>query len=221
MSMRDIFRAASVLAVMLAGSCAAPGDRPDATEDGAANHPISVEPSYRSMKLADSATLSADDRAKLADFVDDYIARGNGAISISVPPGPDASQTITDLGEEIVTLGVPRARILVGVQDQAASDGHIDVGFISYEAHADQCGDWSANAAETFDNTTMPNFGCAVQNNIAAEIADPRDLVEPRSLAPADATRRMQMLNKYEQAQTTGAQKTQDQSGAVSDVGGQ
>jgi len=65
----------------------------------------------------------------------------------------------------------------------------------------------------------MPNFGCAVQHNIAAQVADPRDLAQSRGLGPSDTTRRMQLLSKYEQGQSTATVKSKDQSGAVSDVG--
>ncbi len=219
MRSKNILRAASVLAVMLAGSCAAPSENLPLTQDGAANHPITVEPSYRSLKLSYAGSLSQGDSEKLQAFVGDYLARGNGAISISVPSGPYASKTIAALGETLAAMGVPRSKILVGMQDQSASDGRVEIGYIGYEAHTAPCGDWSVNAADTSLNLPMPNFGCAVQHNIAAQVADPRDLAEPRGLAPADAARRMQVLNKYEQGQTTSSQKTQSQSGAVSDVG--
>lgn len=216
---RNLLRALSVLAVMAAGSCAAPDDKPALSEDGAANHPITVEPTYRSLKLSYKGTLSADDEAKLAEFVDDYLTRGNGAISISVPAGPQSSQTISALGEYLADLGVPRTHILVGTTDQTSPDGKVEIGYIAYSAHTEPCGDWSVNAADNSDNQTMPNFGCAVQQNIAAQVANPRDLVEPRGLGSADATQRMQVMNKYEQGQTTSSQKSQSQSGAVSDVG--
>ena len=218
---RNAFRLASLLAVLVAGSCETSPDNQPATavfDDGAANHPITAEPVYRSLKLPASPVLSKGDATDLAAFVDDYLSRGNGAISVTVPQGQNSSQTITTLGERLADLGVPRSHILVGTQD--ASDGRVEIGYVSFEAHTDPCGDWSVNAADTSNNLPMPNFGCAVQHNIAAEIADPRDLVQSRGLAPADATRRMQVLNNYEKAQTTSAQKTSDQSAAVSSVGG-
>jgi pilus assembly protein CpaD len=219
MSMRTILRTVSVMAVLMAGSCGPDINHP-LTEDGQINHPITVEPDYRTLKLSYEGSLSAEDAANLSAFVEDYLSRGNGAISISVPSGPDASQTITQLGERLADMGVPRSRILVGIQDRSGSDGRVEIGYISYRAHTDQCGDWSVDAADNEANGTMPNFGCAVQNNIAAEVVDPRDLAQSRGLASADATRRMQVLNNYEHAQTTSAQKTQSQSGAVSDVAG-
>src|SRR5271155_3189217 len=105
-------RVASLLAVLLAGSCQEfdSDDKPTPLwEDGAANHPITAEPVYRSMKLANSETLSASDTADLAAFVDDYIARGNGAISVPVPTSAYSSRVITALGEHLADLGVPRS----------------------------------------------------------------------------------------------------------------
>jgi pilus assembly protein CpaD len=218
MTIRTALCAASVLAAILVGSCSS-DDKVALTEDGATNHPITVEPAFRSLDFSYQGAFSPDDKAKLAAFVDDYMTRGSGAISITAPAGPDASRTITGVGEQLVALGVPRERILVGTGDAGSPDRGVELDYISYSAHTDACGDWSQNAGDTADNLPMPNFGCSVQHNIAAEVVDPRDLIDTRALGPADATRRMIMLNKYEQAEATATTKTKDQSGAVSDIG--
>jgi pilus assembly protein CpaD len=217
-------RIASLLAVLLAGSCSqfeSDNDKPPRLfQDGEANYPVTATPVYRSLKLANSETLSANNAADLSAFVDDYLSRGNGAISVSVPSSPYSSRVITALGEHLADLGVPRSHILVGVQDASGGEGRVEVGYVSFDAHAEACGDWSENAAFTLQNTPTPNYGCAVQHNIAAQLADPRDLTQARGLGPADPTQRMQVFNKYEQGQTTQSQKSQVQSGAISDVGG-
>jgi pilus assembly protein CpaD len=215
-------RIASLLAVLLAGSCSEfnADDQPTQLwEDGAANHPITAAPVYRALKLPDSETLSPGDVADLSAFVDDYLTRGNGAISVSVPASAYSSRVITAFGERLADLGVPRSHILVGVQNLTGSEGHVEVGYVSFEAHTDACGSWPEDAGLTFQNAPLPNYGCAVQHNIAAQLADPRDLTQPRGLGSPDAVQRMQVFNKYEQGQTTQAQKTQAQSAAVSDVG--
>jgi pilus assembly protein CpaD len=214
-------RIASFLAVLLAGSCQEfnTDDQPTQLwEDGETNHPITAEPTYRALKLPDSETLSSADAANLTAFVDDYLARGNGAISVSVPASAYSSRVITAFGERLADMGVPRSHILVGVQNLSGAEGRVEVGYMSFEAHTAPCGDWSENAGLTFENTPMPNYGCAVQHNIAAQLADPRDLEQSRGLGSPDATQRMQVFNKYEQGQTTQSQKTQAQSAAVSDV---
>jgi pilus assembly protein CpaD len=65
----------------------------------------------------------------------------------------------------------------------------------------------------------MPDFGCSVQQNIAAMVADPKDLVAPREMGPGDAVRRATLVKQYETGAVTAAAKSQDQSGAVSTVG--
>jgi pilus assembly protein CpaD len=57
-----------------------------------------------------------------------------------------------------------------------------------------------------------------VQHNIAAMVADPRDLVAPRPMGDADAKRRETVMTQYQLGLPTASQKTQDQSGKVSDV---
>lgn len=219
MNARIALRAASVLAVLLAGSCTGPDMRPDLTQDPELNHPISIEPSYRALKLTNSEAVSREDSIKLAEFASDYLSRGNGAITIAAPAGPEAPKVIAAIGEELVDQGVPRSRILVGEKDRTDTDGRVEIGFVRYEAHTAPCGDWTRDAAHNADNDASPNFGCAVEQNIAAQVADPRDFVQSRGFAPSDSTRRMQVIGKYEQGQVTSSQKTPAQSAAVSDVG--
>lgn len=44
-------------------------------------------------------------------------------------------------------------------------------------AHVPGCPDWSANAEGNEMNATYPGYGCAVNGNMAAMIADPEDLL--------------------------------------------
>jgi pilus assembly protein CpaD len=214
----------SIAAMLFAGSCAAPENDvsdPGVFADGAANHPISVSPGYRSVKLAfagPSGKLSPDDEARLATFVSDYLARGNGSLSVTASRGPESSEAIEFFTSRLRRMGVPRSSLLVGTRDSGSGDSRVEIGYVSYVAHTDPCGDWSHDADDTADNLPMPDFGCAVQHNVAAMVADPRDLVSPREMTPADAARRATLVKQYETGQITSAQKTQEQSGAVSQV---
>lgn len=44
-----------------------------------------------------------------------------------------------------------------------------------------ECGNWPQDLTETAQNTAYVNHGCAVQANIAAEIADPSTLYRPHA----------------------------------------
>lgn len=212
-------RAASVALVILAGSCAAPfNDGDGLVNDAAVNHPIAVEPHYSAIKVSFSAPqagLMPDDAARLDAFVADYLVRGAGSISVSAPAGQGSTATLDYFGERLFQMGVPRARILVGTHD---GDQHVEIGYIAYGARADECGDWSENLGDTASNRSAANFGCAVQKNMAAQLADPRDYIELRGTDPVDATRRATVLDSYEKGKVTASEKSQAQSGAVSDV---
>jgi pilus assembly protein CpaD len=216
----------SLAAIMLAGSCAEPSNftvDPAVYADGAVNHPITVDPSYRSLKLSYAGsleTMSTDDSAQLTAFVSDYLSDGNGALTVSAPRGSDSQEAIQGIAERLAAMGVPRSRILVGTHDVSGNDARVELGFVAYAAHTTPCGNWSQDADDTGANLPMPDFGCAVQHNIAAMVANPKDLVTPRPMGKSDAVRRATLTKQYETGQTTAAQKTQDQSGAVSSVGG-
>jgi pilus assembly protein CpaD len=218
MTITDILRIAAIGAVLLAGSCASPSDE-FAAADMTVHHPIAVEPHYSSIKVSFSAPeagLLPDDAARFDGFVADYLSRGSGSISVSAPQGAGSPAALSYFGARLFEMGVPRSRILVGTRNDG--DARVEIGFIAYAARTDTCGDWSDDSSDTFRNRTSKNFGCAVQHNIAAQVADPRDLIEMRPSDPADAARRAQVLDNYEKGKVTAAEKTNDQSGAVSEV---
>ena len=221
-STKSYFRIASLFAVLAAGSCAAPmNDNSGLFDDPAVNHPIQVQPSYHTIRLpfsAPDAGLMPDDAQHFDVFVADFMQHGNGAISISAPAGRDALVAIAYFGERLANAGVPRDRILVGTHDLAGGDARVELGYIGYQAATAPCGDWSQNLGFTAANHVGPNFGCSVQQNIAAQVADPRDLIAPQPLGPGDAARRAIVYDNYKNGKPTGAQTTPDQSAAVSDV---
>lgn len=221
---KNFMRAAALAAVLLAGSCAAPPSN-DGTvfADGLRNHPITVAPHYQSIRVAFSnseAGLTPEDGTQLASFVEDYLERGDGAISISAPRGPNSSAALAYFGEHLAHMGVPRNRILVATHDAGTGDGHVEIGYIVYSARTDPCQNWSQPPEDTATNLPMPDFGCSVQHNIAAMVSDPRDLVAPRGMDAGDATRRETVVGTYEKAQSTASAKSSSQSATLSDVGG-
>lgn len=229
MNTQDLFRATALSAMLLAGSCAAPTADPDGTmEDGAVNHPITVEPSFRDLKVTYEGAeqgMSKDDAIRFDAFLENYRLHGNGSLGISVPNGAPAQAAITYFAERAAAFGVPRNKILVSTHDVTDGDWRVDVSYVAYTAHTAPCGNWSENLAYTADNQTPKNFGCAVQQNIAAQVADPRDLLGPRPMDASDTNRRMTVMGNYEQGKITSADKRKadlgnEQSAGLSTMGG-
>jgi pilus assembly protein CpaD len=228
MDVKTLFRGLSLAAVLVAGSCAIPltNDGKGLMEDGSANHPITVEPSYQSLKLyyapADSG-ISPADQARFDNFVQSYQAHGNGSIAVSAPAGINSQAMIGFFAQRINDMGVAKDHILVATHDAPDGDQRVEINYVSYEAHTDKCGDWSEDLDYTADNMVPKNFGCAVQQNIAAQVADPRDLIAPRPVEDASAVRRDTVIGNYEAGKITSSDKrkgdlSNEQSGTSSDV---
>src|ERR1044072_3608 len=102
----------AVAAVLLAGSCAAPMNDGSITADPEFNHPISVAPDMRTLRVSYAgAGLSTEEAQKFDSFVAGYQERGNGSISISAPAGPGGAGGIRFFCARAANLGGPRVRV--------------------------------------------------------------------------------------------------------------
>ena len=87
-------------------------------------------------------------------------------------------------------------------------------------AHVNECGEWPEDLGETKQNDNYENFGCAQQNNIAAMVAYPRDLVRPRTESPSDPMRRSKIFDNYREGEATAAQREEQQQVKISNISG-
>ena len=188
--------------------------------------PITVEPQIAEIELAPDAAegVSPRDRAVLVTFLRGFRENGNGRLTVSSPAdGRDlraASKAMGYVLEAAAAEGITRDRIALGSYGAAGGVGLVKLSYTAYVARGPSCGDFSTDLASTASNTTTPNFGCASQANLAAMIGDPRDLIDPRALDPADAQRRDQVLEDYRKGESTTSDRTEAESGQVSEVGG-
>jgi type IV pilus biogenesis protein CpaD/CtpE len=85
-------------------------------------------------------------------------------------------------------------------------------------AHAQQCGAWPKDLSDLPDNAPYENYGCAQQNNIAAMVANPQDLVTPRRETPADAMRRIKAMDNYRAGEQIGSAQEANQKIEISKI---
>ena len=107
----------------------------------------------------------------------------------------------------LIAAGAPESR--VQIVSYAAPDPRAPVlaGFETVRAVVPQCGTQWGNLTRSANNTTSANFGCAVTANLAAQIANPRDIVQPRGMTPADAGRRSVVFDSYRAGERTAAER--------------
>jgi pilus assembly protein CpaD len=81
--------------------------------------------------------------------------------------------------------------------------------FVRHAAEGPDCGRFPANLADEPKNLPFANLGCSSQRNLAAMVANPQDLLAPRTEQTArNAARRDVIMDKWIKGETTAAQRT-------------
>jgi len=111
--------------------------------------------------------------------------------------GPMASSARADVARVAGRFGLLVAPEGSPVTAGVVPSGAVRVVVTRTRASVPNCPNWSEPAQPNFQNRTMSNFGCAVNGNLAAMIANPEDLVhgrEPTGITdPVAATRAIDM----------------------------
>jgi pilus assembly protein CpaD len=174
--------------------------------------------------VRDKFELTFDERAAIEAFGAEHVARGHGFVTIALP-GDEQNTTeeavvaAADARDILYAQGIAYADIRGTRYDSAGRpDEPIVLFFTSYEAQAPECHkEWrDFNITWSGDNTR--NFGCASQANLAAMIADPRDLLGPRPEDDPDPLRRGEVLDKYRRGETTITNRDSKETVTVSDA---
>jgi pilus assembly protein CpaD len=123
-------------------------------------------------------------------------------------------------------LADARARALAGalarqglkptiVAPGGAPDGELRLVVEHAVATVPRCPNWTKPPGNDFDNTLHSDFGCSSAIDLAAMVADPRDLVEGRPLAPVVGDAAIWPIERYR----TGAPEKPEQTAAQPWVG--
>lgn len=215
---------AVALAAGLAG-CGGFNGIEDAQYDANYTHPISVETDVATLNVgvvAGQPDLAPSERSAIEGFAAAYRQRGHGPLTISTPSGSPnagaAAVALSDVRDILAENGVTSFAYTPYRASGADNGAPLILSYKQYVAKPTACGDWSVNYAYDPSNRLAPNHGCATQNNLAAMVADPADLVGPKTMTPADAGRRNTVLEKYRAGEATATQRSEQDSGAVSEV---
>lgn len=164
--------------------------------------------------------LSPNQAAALEGFVADWRGGDAGTIRIAAPSAGDpaaVSRAVADTRSLLRARGVPAELIEVAGYEGAAG-APLRVSYRAYGVELPRCGASWGNLTSTSSNAPQSNFGCAVTANMAAQIANPADLLRPRGEDPADAARRSVVLDKYRKGEVTSAAENEGAKGAVSNA---
>lgn len=194
---------------LMAVSCASVFNGPEQAMTVAEEHPISVDSQTVTLTINVDPTvneLSDMDQARLRAFADAYLRNGHGPLTITAPSGTsrdfDGQELASDVRKALNDAGVPWSS-LPGATYRTGGDDALIVSYTHYVATPSECGVWSGVRARDYRNLRSPNYGCATQNNIAAMVADPHDLVAPAAMSPRDAMASARAIGAYRAGEDT------------------
>ena len=184
---------------------------------------IDVSPAPLELRLAPHPRgLSPAQIQALADFVGRWRDAGGGEITLKTPEQASdpaaAYRTVNAARDFLVQNGVDQSWAhIVGYAGDASAP--IVLSFTRYEARGPQCGQSWEDLAVTHDNREYENFGCAITANLAAEVANPRDILAPRQSDPPDAAKRESAIGKYRAPTVMSTPKDPQADATISSVG--
>ena len=204
-------RAVPVLAVAVAALLAGCAQRDSITvgaipDDYRTNHPIVIAEKNQKIDLpvgAGDRGMTGSQRDTLLGFLDGYDRSAAPTLTIQVPSGSAnevaASAAARDFARLAIASGVQRNRLVVTSYQAASSEisSPVRVAYVAVRAQTDKCGRWPADLVDTSENKHYADFGCSYQNNLAAQMANPADLLGPRKLSTIDAENRGAVIDVY------------------------
>jgi pilus assembly protein CpaD len=154
---------------------------------------VVVQPGVDEIQLAPHGRLSPAQQSAVEALAARWRQSGAHELVIQRPVSGPGDATAHHAAAVLHAHGVPPQ----AVRMVAADGSSVRVGFSRLEAVGPQCSQLWQDMMVTGDNAPAATFGCSTTANFAAQIADPRDLLEPAPVDPADSRRRVSKANSY------------------------
>lgn len=166
-------RAAFALSLGLT-MAACTGDGPVNSSLNSVRQPVIDRSNFTLDVAAGAGGLSIPEKARLSDWFETLELGYGDRVAI------DAAYSSDAVREDVAALAGRHGLLLSEgaplTQGQVAP-GNIRVVVTRSKARVPGCPDWSDQFSVTLENATNDNFGCSVNSNIAAMVADPEHLL--------------------------------------------
>lgn len=180
MTMPICTKNAAATAIALSLGVALSGCNPGPHNRGleSVNQPVVEHATYALDLNATSAGLPIPEQRRLAEWFESLNVRFGDKITI------DGAAVSTAVRDDIA--GIASRRGLLLSDGAPVTAGYIDDGMVRVlvtrsKASVPNCPNWSDKYAISLGNQTDSNFGCAVNGNLAAMVANPDDLLHGSS----------------------------------------
>jgi len=195
-------------------------------------HPIAIREGVHSVELfigTKRGELTLDQRGDVLAFAQTWRRDAAGGVIIDLPSGTSngtaAANALREVRAILTNMGVPPQGIEVRPYrpNDPRTLATIRLNYPRMVASAGPCGMWPQDLGPTAnrehsENVEYWNFGCAAQRNLAVQVENPTDLVQPRGETPVYAQRRTVVLERYRAGLGTGTVYSDPNKGKVSDI---
>jgi pilus assembly protein CpaD len=205
-----------------------------AADDYRLRHPIAITEATKTTVVFvghGRGGLSPTQRDDVMGLARTWVREGTGGVLAEVPvDSPNAqaaAATMHEIRSVLMAGGVPANGIATRPYRPADPQEltPIRLSYTRLAATAGPCGTWPDDLGPSLDNPLYNenkqyyNFGCATQRNLAAMVANPSDLVQPRAETPAYTARRTEGFEKYRQGNSSATTYPEGEKAKLSDVG--
>jgi pilus assembly protein CpaD len=195
-------------------------------------HPITIGEGRRTLELfvgTGRGGLTPTQRAEVLAFAQTWRGEATAGILIDRPVGGPNERAARDTLKEVLSIlahaGIPNRGI--GIKPYPAGQNPVAALRLNYPrvaAEAGPCGLWPDDLGPSyelnhFENRPYYNLGCAQQRNLAAMVADPADLVQPRSETGVYRGKRTFGMDKWRKGESPATIYPNADKGTISDVG--
>lgn len=194
---------ASAIALSLGLALAGCGGMPTNASLYSAKQPVVERTNFTLDVNTNSSGVSISEQQRINGWFETMDLRYGDRVTIEDPSSnPAVSDAVSELAARygLIVSGV--APTTSGV----LQPGQARVVITRSSASVPGCPDWSDSSDMNYGNATSPGYGCAVNSNLAAMIANPEDLLEGQTgsgeTVVSTGTRAIQT---YREAEPTGA----------------
>ena len=201
---------APLLSTLLVAACAS---GPSVAPTSSLTTPLSryalrMEPDLDRIALAvHEDGVSANQVAHLRALADRWRAAGGPAMIVQGPNGGDpvSIQHAWAVKAALEQSGVPGQAIQVLGYDGPDPRAPVLAGFEVLRPFVPNCAEAVGRMSGRSSNAPSSNLGCALNANLASQIADPNDIIRPRPMLPVDSGRSAVVFDNYRRGQATSA----------------
>ncbi|MEM8694511.1 MAG: CpaD family pilus assembly protein [Pseudomonadota bacterium] len=169
------------------------------------NQPVVSRTDYVFDVNAGSDTLSYGEQARLTDWFEVLELGYGDRVSIDDPsPYGQAGRraAVAEIAGRYGLLLADRAPVTAG----QVGAGQMRVVVSRMQAEVPNCPNWDRGSVWNYQGSSTSNYGCAINSNVAAMVADPEDLIRGQTTNGAvDPRTTSRAVDVYRDAEPTGS----------------